>query len=448
MVGLAAAGAGVAVSTQPVGAATAEIRVSTAGAVVKDAAGALWSARRGFVGGRTSAVLPASVGIRGTTAPQLYRAGVWGMTGFSQPVTTGTYTVTLLMSENVFNRPGARVFSVTAEGRPVLSNIDIYRAVGYRTAYNRSFTLPVTDGTLNLGFSSRVNLAEVQAIRITPVAATTPAPAPVPVPAARPGRPGPTNTGVPKGTVLTKHVGDLVVTTPGVTISNLDIYGYVTIQAPNVTIKNSRVHGGPTPAPMGSYALVTDVSAKATNFVLQDSELFPDHPNMWIDGIKGFNYTLDRVNIHSTVDTAKIYGNNATIRNSWLHDTIYYTNDPRDAGGHTHNDGVQVLSGSNIHIYNNTITGSNNAAMQVTQNHGAVNGLWFQNNYADGGGCSVNLSHYPLPSMSGVYVTNNRFGHNTRVANCPIISGPGTFLSAISNVWDDNGLPALVHKGL
>jgi hypothetical protein len=271
---------------------------------------------------------------------------------------------------------------------------------------------------------------------------TTPSPTQPSGPAARPG---PTNTGVTPGTHLTRRDGNLIITTAGATYNGLDIHGFVTVRAPNVTITNSIIRGGVESAT--NVGIVTNVSTNGTNFVLTDSELVPEFPSVYIDGIKGWNYTLNRVNIHGTVDTAKVFGDNATIENSWLHDTVYYDHDPYQGGGHTHNDGVQVLSGTNIHIQHNTITGAYNAAMQVTQGHGAVNGLWFTGNWADGGGCTVNLNNSPMPTMGPVTVSDNRFGHDTRNANCPIIATQATQLTATGNVWDDTGAPVAVRNG-
>jgi hypothetical protein len=276
---------------------------------------------------------------------------------------------------------------------------------------------------------------------------TTPSPSPTSSPPVSipGGKPGPTNTGVPAGTTLKQHNGDLVITTAGATYDALDIHGFVSIKAPNVTIKRSIIRGGV--ATSGNVGVVTDTNSSGTNFLLQDSEIVPEHPSVYIDGIKGWNYTLNRVDIHGTVDTAKVYGDNATIEHSWLHDTVYYDHDPNQGGGHTHNDGVQVLSGKNIRILSNTITNSYNAAMQVTQGHGAVSGLSFTGNWADGGGCTVNVNNTPMGPMSGISVHDNRFGHNTRNPNCPIVATQEAHLSASGNVYDNTGAPAPVRYG-
>jgi hypothetical protein len=294
--------------------------------------------------------------------------------------------------------------------------------------------------------------APVPAATAAPARRATPTKAPLPPPpgSAPPptsgggGRPGPSNTGVPAGTALTVHNGDLHITKAGTVLDAQDIRGFVFIEAANVSIKRSIIRGGPVNS--GNIGLVNDTGGKGTNFVLSDSELTPANPSVYVDGIKGSNYTMTRVDIHGTVDGAKVFeGGNVTIQNSWLHDTIYYASDPNQGGGHSHNDGVQVLSGGNIRIIGNTITGANNAGMQVTQGQGAVSGLLFSGNWADGGGCTINVAPNPLASISGVTLTNNRFGRATRNPNCPMIATTSSHISASGNVWDDNGKPVTVR---
>jgi hypothetical protein len=234
------------------------------------------------------------------------------------------------------------------------------------------------------------------------------------------------------------HEGDLTITTAGAVYSGLDIHGYVKVEAPNVTIKNSIIRGG-AGAPGGG--IVNDTSAAATNFLLEDSEISPSFPQVGLDGIKGWNYTALRVDIHGTVDGAKIYGNNATIENSYIHGLVTYAHDPAQNGGQSHNDGVQVLSGSHIRIIGNTIIGGSNTALMVTQDHGTVGDLQFNNNWVSGGACTVNLTPKPLPSLGGISLSGNRFGtHQT----CTIIDTLTTTLAAAGNVFDDTGLPVKI----
>jgi hypothetical protein len=246
-------------------------------------------------------------------------------------------------------------------------------------------------------------------------------------------RPGSANTGVPAGTHLTVHNGDMTITTAGATYDSLDVHGFVTIKAPNVTIKRSIIRGGV--ATSGNPGLVTASLASATNFRLEDSELVPEHPSVAIDGMRGFNYTLLRVDIHGTVDGAKVIGNNVNIQNSWIHGTVSYAHDPYQGGGATHNDAIQVLNGHNVHITGNTIAGGTNSALQVTQGNGSVGDFSFNGNWADGGACTVNLADKPLATMSTISVNSNIFGHTSVYANCAIVYSPGVSMSHTGNTW-------------
>jgi len=255
-------------------------------------------------------------------------------------------------------------------------------------------------------------------------------------------QPGPGNTGVPAGTALTVMNGDLTITTAGATYSGLDIHGFVKVEAPNVTIKDSIIRGGVAPADIG---LVNDTDNSATNFLIEDSELVPMDPSVQIDGIKGWNYTALRLNIHGTTDGAKMFGPNATIEASYIHGLVTYAHDPDQGGGQSHNDGVQILSGSNLQIIGNTIEGGSNSALMITQNHGTTSNVMFANNWVSGGACSINMTPIPLASMSGISVDNNIFTDNS-TNHCPILDTTHTGLSVSGNVFAGTGLPVPVNN--
>jgi hypothetical protein len=281
-----------------------------------------------------------------------------------------------------------------------------------------------------------------------------PGPTEVPVPPSHPGhpstpprpgggRPGPDNTGVPAGTNLTRYDGDLVITRPGAVYDALDVHGFVIVKAPDVTIRRSIIRGGQTSRNTG-LVMVTD--ANAHNFVLDESELVPEFPSVHLNAIKGWNYTMRRVNAHGTVDIAEIYGDDVRITNSWLHGNTPYANDPNQHGGPSHDDGIQVQGGHHITIVGNTITGASNAALMITQNVSDVTDLTFNGNWVDGGACSVNANALPRPSMSGLTVSDNRFGRSTRISDCSVLSSRTTQLVAEGNVWDDSGSAVRIRR--
>jgi hypothetical protein len=272
---------------------------------------------------------------------------------------------------------------------------------------------------------------------------TTPAPTPSqPSPTAPDAsqKPGPTNTGVPAGTQLTVYNGDLTITTPGATYAGLDIYGFVRVEAPNVTIKDSIIRGGPATS---NTAIIYDLSDAATNLLVEDSEIVPADPSVYIDGIDGWNYTALRLNIHGTVDGAKMFGTNATMQDSWIHDLVTYQHDPSHGGGISHNDDVQILSGSNLKVLGNDLEGGSNSAIQITQDHGPLTDVLIDGNWADAGSVTFNIANKPLASLAGITVTNNLFGH-AAVTGCQILYTAVTTIVASNNVFADTGLPVVI----
>jgi hypothetical protein len=275
----------------------------------------------------------------------------------------------------------------------------------------------------------------------TPTISSTPTPTQAPpTTSGGSGKPGPTNTGVPAGTQLTVYNGNLTITTPGATYAGLDIYGFVRVEAPNVTIKDSIIRGGPATS---NTAIIYDLSDTATNLVVEDSEIVPIDPSVNIDGIDGWNYTALRLNIHGTVDGAKMFGPNATMEDSWIHDLVTYENDPSHADGVSHNDDVQVLSGSNLKIIGNDLEGGHNSAIQISQDHGPVTDVLIDGNWADAGNVTFNIANKPLASLGGITVTNNIFGH-AAITGCQILYTSVTSIVAFNNVFADTGLPVVI----
>jgi len=258
-----------------------------------------------------------------------------------------------------------------------------------------------------------------------------------------PTRPSAANTGVPPGTTLTRHDGDITITKAGTVLKDVDVHGFVIVKASNVTIESSIVRGGVS---HGDTALVKVVSG--TNVLVEDSELVPAYPSVQIDGIRGANYTVLRDNIHGTTDGSKVTGDNVTIADSYVHDLPFWAHDPDQGGNPAHNDGVEIFVGKNLQITDNAfyIASYGNSAMQVNQNLGVVTDLHFTGNYADGGACTVNLVNMPRPSMTGIQVDGNRFGRDTSVVNCAIFAKYAVTLTDVNDVWDDTGLPVTLRR--
>lgn len=287
-----------------------------------------------------------------------------------------------------------------------------------------------------------------------PAPTTSPAPAPTATAAPAPTasatamptmasvRPGPSNTGVPVGTVLTVREGNLVITTPGTVIDSMDIRGFVDVKAANVTIKNSIIRGGDTTYGRGLVA----VGSSAYSLTIVDSELVPTTPSPNIDGIRGMNFTALRVNIHDVVDSVHIRGNNVRVESSWLHDNKHYDQDPNWNGNPSHDDSIQVQIGSNITVVGNDISGARNTGLIVTQDTGVVSNVTVSQNWLDGGGCTINFVQKTFGPIQGLNVADNTFGRTTKNPNCAIIAPPTTTVNNIRNVYVD-GAVVKVSKG-
>ena len=170
-------------------------RMTVNPATVKDASGNTFQARFGFDKGDYSPSYGPGTDILGTSDDALYRGELVRFNTWSQPIANGTYDVTLKMREAWWTAAGQRVFDVAAEGSTKLTDVDIYKAVGQRRAYDRTFRVDVKDGTLNLAVTNKKDSALFSAIVVSKVtSASTPAPT---TPAPTPTTPAPTPTPTP-----------------------------------------------------------------------------------------------------------------------------------------------------------------------------------------------------------------------------------------------------------
>ncbi len=274
---------------------------------------------------------------------------------------------------------------------------------------------------------------------------TTPAPVKpttiIEKPKTNPTKTSDKTTGVPKGTKLKKHEGELIVSEAGKVIDGLEVRGSISVRAPNVTIKNTRV--------IGVKELRTGlIASRSTGLKVQNSEIYSTHRNPNTNGVMGSNFILDGVEIRDVVDQVHIHGaGNVTIKNSWLHSNIHYANDPNWGGGPSHDDNIQIVSGSNIVITNNRLSGSYNAAIMITQDDGKVSNVTIKKNRINHGGCSINLSPGSKGNMSNLKIHDNGFDSNQRVKYCAII-GPRAYASSLNgNYWIANGALASLSDG-
>jgi hypothetical protein len=264
----------------------------------------------------------------------------------------------------------------------------------------------------------------------SPTTTPTPAPAPKPASISSPGkRLNASQVGVPSGTSLTQHNGDLTITKAGTVIDRMDIHGIVFVRAPNVRITRSIIRGGPSKYHVG---MITNQGQPG--LVVEDTDLKAAKPLVNMNGVQGSAFTLRRVHIQGGVDNVQITGSNVRIESSLLENMNYFAHDPSQSNGPTHNDAVQILGGSNIVITGTTaLAGSLNFAILGGAEYSNVPGLKITNNYVDGGHCNVKLAVRNGHSLSAT-VTGNTFGPNVKVKSCPLVAEKAVSLSQSGNV--------------
>jgi hypothetical protein len=308
---------------------------------------------------------------------------------------------------------------------------------GSGTTLSTTVEVPIEGGKFTLTSSDASVRITTEVLGYEGGASGALVPVPVPVPVPTGGKPGPSNTGVPAGTPLTVHNGDLNITTPGAVVDGLDIRGFVRIKADNVTIRNSIIRGAATSSPM---ALVSGADA-SHRLTIEDTEIYAASPSPYIHhGVLGSNFTLRRVNIHHAIDQVHVVGDNVRIESSWLHDNLHFDSDANHGGGPSHDDNVQIIGGRNITVTGSTLEDSYGAGIQITQNKSLVGNVQITKNWANNGGCTINVAESGKGSIPGIVVADNTFGRNTRVANCAIISPTSTSISNARNFFTDGGI--------
>ena len=232
--------------------------------------------------------------------------------------------------------------------------------------------------------------------------------------------PDATNTGVPVGVTL-KPSGGLVIDTPGVVIEGLDIAGSVKINAPNVTLRNSRIKSG-------DYQVVM-VGKSITGVVVQNCSI--DGQRSGGQGIAGQGAFIAN-NIANTSDGIDVRGDDTLIQDNYIHDMAQPTG--------AHPDGIQADGGfSNLSIIHNTVVNElgDNSSLMLDNYWGPIKNVLINDNQFLGGGYTVYLNEMAKqPNGGGGPVTNVRFTNNivskggwgylslaTQLGNVPVISG-------------------------
>lgn len=208
------------------------------------------------------------------------------------------------------------------------------------------------------------------------------------------------NTGVPTSVNLKPYTGPTRITTAGTVIDGALITQpiVITAKAHNVTIRNSLIRAS-------AFFLVLNDEG-ATNLKIIDTELDGRDNTSGDAAVAGRNYTLTRVNIHSTVDGVKL-GSNVTIEDSYIHDLAMFSG--------SHNDGMQSLGSDNVVLRHNTVIvpkGATSAIILSTGSAYSMRNITIDSNLLGGGAYTVyggyEKGQDDLSRVSGVVVSNNR----------------------------------------
>jgi len=150
-------------------AAPVAIRIKAAGTEsFKDSNGNVWLADQGFAGGDT--VERPELTITNTTDQRIYQSERYSMTGFTQALPNGKYTVKLHFCETYdgITAPGQRVFSFNVAGHE-FKDFDVWvKAGGMQRAYIETVPVDITNGKLDIGFTANIENPQINGIEIIP----------------------------------------------------------------------------------------------------------------------------------------------------------------------------------------------------------------------------------------------------------------------------------------
>jgi hypothetical protein len=238
------------------------------------------------------------------------------------------------------------------------------------------------------------------------------------------------NTGVPAGTSLTPHTGDLTVTQAGAVVDARLVTGQIVVSAPNVTIRRTRIE-----PPDGATAAVRQLPG-ATDLRLDEVEVAVRDGHRVGYGVlqEATGLTVRRSEI-AGVDTGVQTSRRASVTGTFVHDL-------RRTGDAV---GVNVPGGvTELSIMANTILApaTGTAAVNLDTDHGGLSGAILQENVLGGG--EYPLRFGPAGTVSDVKVIHNRFSRDAWPGGGR--DGPvggwdrnarGNVWTA--NVWDDSG---------
>ncbi len=193
---------------------------------------------------------------------------------------------------------------------------------------------------------------------------------------ALPKYPSASCTGVPAGTSLTVVNGDMTITAAGTIIEKKEIRGCISVNAPGVIIRKSKIIAD-------CFYVVDRSAAGGTALLIEDSEISCDNNNG--TGIGEEGVIVRRVNVHGCENGFDI-NSDFVVEDSYIHDLTQTGSDP-------HTDGIQINPNAHdVSILHNTIyafTNGVNGTSAIIQPPTNMTDISIKNNLVAGGAYTI-----------------------------------------------------------
>lgn len=260
-----------------------------------------------------------------------------------------------------------------------------------------------------------------------------------------PMKPDAANTGVPEGSVVEAVYGDIVfdASYDGQIISHKDFIGFVTVTGADITFRNSIFRGGEIlneeDDPDPTYRPMLDTRNSTGTIIVQDSTFVPEHPSRYLYGIWAKNTKMYRVDISGVLDGIQAYSH-TLVQDSYIHHPFPYLGN--DQYLDVDKDGIFAMNGeSDVTIRHNHIDMSAVPEDITAALLSRADNVIVENNWLNGGGCTLNLNGTYDGQTVNLVVHNNRFGPDRYYAGCPITANGDATVEFTDNVWEVTGLP-------
>ena len=154
--------------------------INCGGGELQGVDGTAWLADAYYAGGSPVSTAPALV--TGTADDGLFQRQRTGNCSYAIPIPNGTYHLTLRFAETKQQQSGLRRFHINLENTRVTTSLDLFSEAGYAKAFDRSYSVSVSDNFLNLQLTGEFDQPSIAAIlvrSIDPNAIQPPIPSPV-----------------------------------------------------------------------------------------------------------------------------------------------------------------------------------------------------------------------------------------------------------------------------